>query len=149
GKLGVVQLSLPPDVTLLNLTAPSKRSHTARSEGGKQLVDVYFTQEMDGEFPIDLDYERIISQQDAEALVAGASVTGAEPEQGRIGVEALTAVELQPSSTDSLSSIDVGELPQQLLLKTRNPIRLAYKYASPPFKLGLKITRHTELETQE
>ncbi len=151
GKMDVLRLHLPSDVTLLNLTAPSKRSHTIKSEGGAQLIDLHFTQEMEGEFPVDLDYERIISAEDTETEVPTVAIPSAEPEQGRIAVEALTAVEVQAAKTaPSLSSIDVSELPQQLLLKTRNPIRLAYKYveAEGGHALALKVTRHKELETQ-
>ncbi|MDH3739881.1 MAG: hypothetical protein OER92_11855, partial [Alphaproteobacteria bacterium] len=45
---------------------------------------------------------------------------------------------------------DINELPQQLVLKTTNPILLAYRYvnAQPPIKLGLRITRHKEIGVQ-
>ncbi len=44
----------------------------------------------------------------------------------------------------------LNELPQQLVLKTTNPILLAYRYvhAKPPFKLVLAITRHQEIDVQ-
>lgn len=149
GTMDVLRLELPGDVTLLNVTAPSKRSHSVKAQGDRQQVDLHFTQEMEGEFPVDLDYERIIAAGDgAETAVPIVRAAGAEPEQGRIAVEALTAVEVQPSTTEHLSLVDVSELPKQLVLKTRNPIRLAYKYVQPGHVLGLQITRHQELETQ-
>jgi hypothetical protein len=51
---------------------------------------------------------------------------------------------------EQLSNVDVNELPRQLVLKTTNPILLAYRYvhAKPPFKLALKITRHREIDVQ-
>jgi hypothetical protein len=148
GKVDVLRLELPADVTILNVTAPSKRSHAVKVEGAIQAIDLYFTQEMEGEFPIDVDYERILSTAEPETTVPIVRVIGAEPEQGRIAVEALTAVEVKASTADQLSVVDVGELPKQLVLKTRNPIRLAYKYVQAGHRLGLEITRHKEIETQ-
>jgi len=71
-------------------------------------------------------------------------------EHGRIAVEALSAVEVRATAAEQLSSLDVNELPQQLVLKTTNPILLAYKYvhAEPPYRLALKITRHREIDVQ-
>jgi hypothetical protein len=59
-------------------------------------------------------------------------------------------VEVHASKSEGLSSLDINELPQQLVLKTTNPILLAYRYvhAKPPFQLTLKITRHQEIEVQ-
>jgi hypothetical protein len=75
----------------------------------------------------------------------------AEVEHGRIAVEALSALEIRPALVEQLSSLDIHELPQQLVLKTTNPILLAYEYvyAVPPFRLALHITRHKEIEVQE
>ena len=87
---------------------------------------------------------------DPEPRVPTVSVADAEVEHGRIAVEALSAVEVRATAADQLSSLDVNELPQQLVLKTTNPILLAYKYvhAEPPFRLALKITRHQEIDVQ-
>jgi hypothetical protein len=77
-------------------------------------------------------------------------VVGAEVEQGRIAVEALAAVEVQVATAAQLSSLDPSQLPQQLILKTTNPILLAYKYVhtDPPYQLALRMTRHREMDVQ-
>jgi hypothetical protein len=150
GRLERIQLELPEDVNLLSLSAPSLRTHKVVNEGGRQLINVEFTQEMDGQFRIEANYERIASDADAELPVPTLSVVGAEVEQGRIAVEALAAVEVQVARSDQLSSVDPSELPQQLVLKTTNPILLAYKYVhtDPPYELALQITRHPEVTVQ-
>ena len=75
----------------------------------------------------------------------------AEVEQGRIAVEALTAVEVQPAIEEQLSGLDIDELPRQLVLRTTNPILLAYKYvhADTPHRLELEVTRHRVVGIQE
>jgi len=151
GRIMDFRLRLPRDVSLLNLTAPSLRTYKVNDEDGTQFVDVEFTQEMEGQFRLDLTYERILADADAEVDVPTVGIVGAEVEQGRIAVEALSAVEVQPAVTDQLSSLDINELPQQLVLRTTNPILLAYKYvhADSPHRLALEVTRHAVLGVQE
>jgi hypothetical protein len=105
---------------------------------------------MEGQFRIEVAYERITADAEAEVSVPTLSVVGAEVEQGRIAVEALAAVEVRVASSNQLSSLDPSELPQQLILKTTNPILLGYKYVhvDPPYELVLRMTRHREVDVQ-
>jgi hypothetical protein len=148
GALNRVQLDLPENINILNLTAPSLRVFKAIEEGGRHYVDVQFTQDMDGQFRIEVSYELLMNENSGDAKVPTLAVRDADVEQGRIAVEALSVVEVQTSSTSSLVSLDPSELPQQLVLKTTNPILLAFKYAraDQPHDLTLRITRHKEIE---
>lgn len=150
GTLMDLNLSLPVDVNVLGLSSPALRTYQVSNENGKQQIQVEFTQEIEGQFRLELNYERILAEGSEETAVPLVAVAGAEVEYGRIAVEALAAVEVQASSLEQLSSLDLNELPQQLVLKTTNPILLAYRYvrADTPYKLGLKITRHKELGVQ-
>lgn len=151
GAIEELAIELPKGVNFLSLTGPSIRNHKLNEKEGAPHVDVAFTQEMEGQFRLELAYERILSDTESDVDVPTVKVRGAEVEQGRIAVEALSAVEVQTASLAQLSTIDPSELPQQLVLKTSNPILLAFKYVhvSPPYHLALKITRHKELEVQE
>jgi hypothetical protein len=150
GTLMALDLDLPANINVLSLTGPSLRAFEVKPEGAGQRIAVAFTQEMEGQFRLEVSYERILADNVAEVIVPVVAVVGAEVEHGRIAVEALTAVEVQASSVQQLSNVDVNELPQQLVLKTTNPILLAYKYVhvDPPFQLGLKVTRHKEIDVQ-
>jgi hypothetical protein len=150
GTVMELELELPNELNLLNLTAPSLRTHQVEPEEDSQIVAVEFTQDMEGDFRIELTYERILP--DGSAVdVPSIRVRGAEVEQGRIAVEARSAVEIRPSVTEELSPLDVNELPRQLVLRATNPILLAYKYvqADPPHRLALDVKRHRVLGTQE
>jgi len=151
GRIMDLGLELPNGVSLLNLTAPSLRTYRVVPEADCQKIEIEFTQEMDGQFLLDVTYERILVDGEPRVGVPTVAVSGAEVEQGRIGVEALTAVEVQPAVADQLSSLDIAELPRQLILKTTNPILLAYKYVhvDPPPNLALAVTRHKVLGVQE
>ncbi len=151
GRVSTLELELPQGINLLSLTAPSLRTYAVNPQDNAQLVSIEFTQEMEGQFRIELTYERILVDDASEVEVPTLTVRGAEVEQGRIAVEALSAVEVQPATTEQLSALDIKELPQQLVLRTTNPILLAYKYvhADPPHRLALSVTRHRVLGTQE
>ena len=151
GATDHLRLALPLEATLLSLTAPSKRDHQVETVDGRQEIAVHFTQELEGEFSLEVEYEVLTaSEKDAELTAPMLSVLDAEPEQGRIAIEALTAAKISALEETRLSTVDIAQLPEQLVLKTRNPIRLAYKYvqADPPPHLRLKISRHAELDTQ-
>ncbi len=160
GGIETLRLILPSDVTLLGLTGPSVRAFTPVAEdaqgtsapGDPQVIDVAFTQAMEGQFRLEARYERILEEAAGGALeVPTVAVPGAEVEQGRIAVEALSAVEVQAAGADHLTVLDPAELPRQLVLRTTNPILLAYKYvrSEPRPALRLAVERHRLLEVQE
>ncbi len=148
GSLLELELRLPAGINVLGVSGPSLRRHQVEDVEGGQAIVLEFTREMEGQFRIEVNYERIMEGEAPETQVPRISVVGAEVEHGRIAVEALTAVEVQASTSEQLSNLDINELPQQLVLKTTNPILLAFRYLHPPFNLSLKITRHKEIEVQ-
>jgi hypothetical protein len=153
GRITELPLELPKDVNLLSLSGPSLRMHRAAVVDGVLRIDVSFTQEMEGELRLELTYERLLSaaQADSQIEVPTVRVRGAEVEQGRIAVEALSAVEVRAAAAEQLTAVDVAELPQQLVLRTTHPILMAYKYlqAAPPPRLALGLTRHGSVGVQE
>jgi hypothetical protein len=150
GVLRELRLVLPADVNVLGVNGPSIRNHTITPEGDLQHVDIEFTREMDGQFRIELNYERIMMDGAAETTVPRLEVLDADVEHGRIAIEALSVLEVQASRVEQLSSLEINELPRQLVLKTTNPILLAYRYVrtEKPFELQLRITRHEEIDVQ-
>jgi len=150
GVLRELRLTLPADVNILGVSGPSIRNHTITHEADLQHVDIEFTREMDGQFRIELNYERIVLDGAAETTVPRLEVAGADVEHGRIAIEALSALEVQASLVEQLSSLEINLLPRQLVLKTTNPILLAYRYVrtEKPFALRLRITRHEEIDVQ-
>ena len=151
GAIMALDLLLPANLNILGVTGPSLRSHEdVVEDNGEQRIALAFTQEMTGQFHIEVNYERILTDTEADPVVPTLHVVGAEVEHGRIAIEALTAVEIQALVAEQLSALEVGELPQQMILKTTNPILLAFKYvqATPPARLQLRITRHEQIEVQ-
>ncbi len=150
GVLRELHLFLPADVNILGVSGPSIRNHTITADNGRQRVDIEFTREMDGQFRIELNYERIMLDGTEETSVPRIEVADADVAHGRIAIEALSALEVQASRVEQLSALEINELPRQLVLKTTNPILLAYRYVKTekPFALELSITRHEEIDVQ-
>ncbi len=158
GRLMELELVVPEDVSLLSLTGPSVREHRIEPAAIGQRIVVEFTQEMEGQFRLELAYEGLLVAPEGgqrnndgsdELEVPTLGVPGAEVEQGRIAVEALAAVEVKPSSVEQLTALDAAELPQRLILQTTNPILHAYKYAGSNHRLALTVTRHETVEVHE
>jgi len=149
GAIMSLDLQLPENLNILGVTAPSLRSDDV-IVGDGQRIALAFTQEMTGQFRIEVNYERILTDAEADPIIPTLHVVGAEVEHGRVAIEALTAVEIQPLVAEQLTALEVSELPQQMILKTTNPILLAFKYvqANPPARLQLRITRHEQIDVQ-
>jgi len=148
GSIMALALQLPSDINILGVSGPSIRSHDVLLDNDTQQIQLEFTQEMQGQFKLEVNYERIVADNATETEVPTISVLDAEVEHGRIAIEALTAVEVQANTVEQLSNLDINQLPRQLVLKTTNPILLAYKYVQPPFKLALNVTHHQEIDVQ-
>lgn len=144
GTLDVLELRVPEGLNLLEVSAPSLRRYTLSEDG---VLRIEFTQPMEGRFRVEAVCERITGHEE-ELEVPLLGVPDAEVERGRLGVEALAPFQVDASTVERLSPIDPSELPEQLLLRTDNPILHAYRYAQadPAPRLTVRITRHAEIE---
>ncbi|MBW2704347.1 MAG: hypothetical protein JRF33_26310 [Deltaproteobacteria bacterium] len=157
GKMMDLDLTLPKNINLINVTAPSLRDHKVLGEeDAGQTLQLMFTQELEGTLRVEIAYERVLGGDQEKVIVPVIHVIGADTEQGRLAVEALTAVEVKTAAAceaikaKRVLPLDVQELPRQLTLRTTNPILLAYKYvhAEPPFSLVLEVKHHEEMKVQ-
>src|SRR5262249_5430394 len=131
----------------------SLRTHSVKegAAGTLALGEVEFTQQMEGQFRLEVSYERILSESEADIGVPMLAVGGGGGEQGRGAIEAQGAGEVGEGRGARLAPLDPSELPQQLVLKTTNPILRAYKYVQidPGAELALRVTRHKEVDVQK
>lgn len=150
GHIMELDLDLPAGTNLLALSGPSLRDHEVTAEDdGTQRVHLEFTQEMAGQFRLEASFERLLADGEDLIEVPLLGVRGVEVEQGRLALEALSAVEVGVEAAEQLTVLDINELPQQLVLRTTNPILMAYKFVSSPYRLVLRITQHDLVDVQE
>ena len=60
-------------------------------------------------------------------------------------------LQVEPAGLEHMSPLEVGELPRELVMRTTNPILLAYRYAraTQDPRLALTVTRHREVELED
>jgi hypothetical protein len=104
GAIVDLRLEAPGNVNVLGVSGPSLRSHEVRDVDGRQVIDMEFTREMEGQFRVEVNYERIMTREASETAVPAISVTDAEVEHGRIAIEALTAVEVRAATVELATS---------------------------------------------
>jgi len=66
-------------------------------------------------------------------------------DQGLIGIEARTNVELQYLQSEGLAFIDTSELSGPWWQRSSNPLLLAYKFLDANFTLALKVKKHGDV----
>lgn len=150
GSFADLSVELPAGINVLSASAPSLREHRVVDAEGKRTLELSFTREMEGAVKVELVWERVLAPGDLELEVPLVHVVGAVIEQGRLAIEALSAVEVKELEATRVMRVDVQELPQKLVLRTTNPILLAYQYvhADPPASLKLSVKRHAEVAVQ-
>lgn len=150
GSFADLSVELPDGINILSASAPSLREHRVIEAGGGRTLALSFTREMEGAVKVELVWERVLAQGDLELQVPLLHVAGAVIEQGRLAIEALSAVEVNELEARRVMRIDTQELPQKLVLRTTNPILLAYHYvhADPPAALRLSVKRHAAVAVQ-
>ena len=150
GSFADLVLELPAGINVLSASAPSLRENRVVEADGKRTLALSFTREMEGAVKVELVWERVLAPGDLELEVPLVHVVGAVIEQGRLAIEALSAVEVKELEAKRVMRVDAQELPQKLVLRTTNPILLAYHYvhADPPAALKLSVKRHAEVAVQ-
>lgn len=150
GSFADLAVELPAGINVLSASAPSLREHRVVEADGKRVLALSFTREMEGAVKVELVWERVLAPGDLELEVPLVHVPGAVIERGRLAFEALSAVEVKELEAKRVMRVDVQELPQKLVLRTTNPILLAYHYvhADPPAALKLSVKRHAEVAVQ-
>lgn len=108
GSIMDLILQLPEDINVLDVTGPSIRNHDSLISNGKQNIHLEFTQEMQGQFKLEINYERITDDGATETEVPTILVVDAEVEYGRIAIEALAIEQILGCGMHGVWHIDFG-----------------------------------------
>ncbi|MBU1366824.1 MAG: hypothetical protein KJ711_03330, partial [Candidatus Omnitrophica bacterium] len=140
-----LKISLPEDVGILNVEGRELRDWKAETKDGRQILDIYLNYGVKGRYSLNLTYEKNIGSGSVTAGLSEINILGAEREKGFVGVEALTNIELAFNKLTGASIIDVKELPQNIWVRARNPVLLAFKYLKSPYGAIIDVTKHSEM----
>ena len=134
----------------LKLTVPNPKTVSVLEVVGSSVTDwrvddkgellVVFRADMLGPCSLRVTYESKESNQ-----VQVIRAVGVEREKGFVGVIALANVEITPGKVEGATSIDVKQLPGDIISMTKQPILLAFRYVSDKFSIPLTIKKHAEV----
>jgi hypothetical protein len=149
GRLALLQVEIPKGPQVLSVVAPSLREQRVLQLDDKQLIEIEFTQEMEGSLRFEINYEQLLAQEFTETSVPMVHVIGADIDRGRIAIESRSATEVNPSQEVNLTPEDPAELPTALVARTSHPVLKAYSYVwqqkTAP-SLQLRFRRHKKQE---
>jgi len=140
-----LRFSLPKDVGILDVQADNLRDWKVIAKDDRQIVDVYLSYGIKGAYNLAVSYERLIGDGTVTAELPNIEILDVERQNGYIGIEARTNVEVAAGQTQGANAIDVKELPQAVWSRATNPILLAFKYLKVPVSIIIDVTKHTEV----
>ena len=130
---------VPADTSVLDVSGTSVQDWRAAQDGA---LTVLFSKEIVGSQSVRITFERAATDS-VEAPVIRPQ--GVEREKGFVGVVAVTNVEIAAGQVTGATSIDVRELPAELVAMTNQPILLGFRYVADTFALPLTIKKHAEV----
>ena len=145
---GVEQLrvSLPADVTLLDVQGQGIRDWSVATAGKRQIVTVDLNYEAEGAYRLTLDYEKLLPEGGGDVTVPDLQVVGAERSKAFIGVDARSNLEVQPGKATVARTIDVRELPAAIVGMTKWPVLMGFRASKEGWEIPLTIKQHEEVD---
>lgn len=145
---GVDQLrvSLPADVTLLDVTGKGLRDWSVTTAGKRQVITAELNYEAEGSYRLGLDYEKGLPEGGGTMQVPDLMVVGAERSKAFVGVDARSNLEVQAGKAENARTIDVRELPAAILGQTKWPVLLGFRMAKEGWTIPLEIRQHEEVD---
>ncbi|MCB9780370.1 MAG: hypothetical protein H6742_17530 [Alphaproteobacteria bacterium] len=144
-----LQVDLPADVTVLDVTGQGLGEWAVTQEGGRNVVTADLNFEALGAYQLTLDYERPLAEAElkgAPVPVPDLQVRGAERVKGFVGVDARSTLEVKAGDAQVARPIDVRELPASILGQTDWPVLLGYRYGKAGWSVPLEIRQHDDVD---
>ena len=139
------KILLPDDIAVLDVQGTDLRDWKMVTYEGRPLLDVYLSRGLKGSYELTVNYEKTIGEGSVTAQLPHLQVVGVEREEGMVGVQAQTSVEITFDQLEGATPVDVKELPSELWNRAAYPILLAYKYLKHPVTATVNVVKHHEL----
>ena len=134
-----LKLKAPADASVLTVTGQNVQDWRAAKDGELTVV---LRSEVIGSHSLRIAYEQA-GGDSVEAPVI--RPVGAEREKGFVGIVAMTNVEIAAGQVTGATSIDVRQLPAELVAMTNQPILLGFRYVGESFGIPLTVKKHAEV----
>ncbi len=140
------QVSLPADVTVLEVEGRGLRDWAVSEEPGRKVIAVALNFEAEGPYDLRLEYERALPEEGGTVLVPDLRIDGVERVKGWVGVDARSNLEIVAGTPENASVVDVRELPAAILGQTDWPVLYGFKYRKDDYRLPLELRVHEDVD---
>lgn len=139
-------LSLPTDVTVLEVQGRGLRDWSATDQADRKVIDVTLNFEAQGPYDLFLEYERALPEGGGTAALPDLQILGVERVKGWIGIDARSNLEIVSGKAENASVVDVRELPASILGQTDFPVLLGFKYRKDGYRIPLELRHHDDVD---
>ncbi|HEY9069382.1 MAG TPA: hypothetical protein VIV61_03940, partial [Candidatus Ozemobacteraceae bacterium] len=145
-----VTLLIPSGTELLDIRGDRLAGHDVES-GTQTRIICRFNSQLKGAVSLELTTETRMTDVAQLLTLPTTRIAGAERDQGYIGIEARTTIEIRKTESlaqlPKVTAVDVSDLPAELTGLARRPILLAFRYLEPPVEppLQLDVLRHADV----
>jgi hypothetical protein len=136
-----LKMRVPDGVGVLEITGLQIRDWRV-TDG---ILSVQLEREVVGPYTLEVKYESSPDMAHGKVRIPVITGDGVVREKGDIGIVALTNVEIQHDKVAKASTIDVKDLPSEMIGMTKQPVLLAYRYVEPDFEVSVDISKHMDV----
>ena len=140
-SLDQIRLAFPEAATVLNVAGPSLQNWKTDSKKGGKILTVFFNRKVKGTQTLTIRAEFPLNQASEMALPLFRTAS-AQREEGHIGIEAKSNVQVSLKEAKNLRRVDVKELPRSLWNQATSPLLFGFSFTKPEGTLSLEIERH-------
>lgn len=141
-------IRLPPDSKLVSAEGQGAFRYTVEPDPGGDLLRGETAFPIRDRYEISLRLRREITEDVADFEAFRPSPLEVERDSGFIGVEVTGKVKLEETSVDRATSLDMRQLPPEMLDSAVSPILRAYRYYGDDARIELRRTRLPEKEPE-
>jgi len=145
---------LPNTVEILGVQSDRPQSYQLVRDGDSKRLVVDFLSGREDFCPLTITFEAKMDETLGIYKLPDVHPIGVERELGTLALQALTSVEVQPSTAmeksppPNLFRVDATELPDSLKNRATRPILLAYRLSARPSDLEIMVKRYEDLPLQ-
>ncbi|MCB9765521.1 MAG: LysM peptidoglycan-binding domain-containing protein [Alphaproteobacteria bacterium] len=143
GETDRVELRLPPDIEVVDVTGDAVLQWQTESQDGGRLV-VLLRYLVDDEVPLQVHFQFPVDIEEPVALRMPLPAEGV-PLSGAVGVQGPAGLQVEVSAVQQAETLALRDLPPELTELTPNPLLMGFSFTEPP-ALALQVTRHEEVE---
>jgi|GEM_PF-6063320 len=143
-KVSKIRIIIPDDISIINVFGDNVINYSTEEKGNQKRLCIEYNLPVNGESSLHIEYEKNLGSTSGSYDLPVILLENAARQKGYIGVQAVTNVEIKTGNTESITGIDIKELPRTIWERAEMPLLLAYKYMDKG-SIILDVKRHADI----